>query len=50
MDEVYAIREALDYYWFEKAKDLRPYSPVAMKINKAVKPLLDQFKGDIFKA
>lgn len=46
--EMLALRESLDFYWFEKAKDLKPNSPLFKRVNKAVRPLLDQFTNDIF--
>lgn len=45
--EILVIREALDRYYFDFIKNRRsPVSPIMEKMQKAVKPLLDQFKND----
>lgn len=45
--EILVIREALDRYYFDFIKNRRSsVSPIMEKMQKAVKPLLDQFKND----
>ena len=50
--ELYALREALDMYYFElkrraKQENWQPNSPIAIKTRDAAKPLLEQFNKDI---
>ena len=46
--EVLAIQYALDYYWYAQQKDLKPESPLFIRMQRAVRSLSIQFKQDVF--
>jgi len=45
--EMYAIRDALNEYHHNTAKNAKPASPAAQKQMAAVRPLYEQFRDDI---
>ena len=52
LDEIHAIRYALDCAWFggplEGWSRRTPTQPIFQRVKEATRPLLNQFKDDVF--